>query len=124
MPPSPFSKRHGYTGQPKEIAIQEDAPETLRRFVLQTADESGLGPSDIRDITCAVLELRPDNNWSGSYIWDEAQRHVYGCEWFKVYDIIERIWKYLKNTALAARQHQHLSKPSTISLWKKVSVGN
>ena len=30
---------------------REDAPENLRRFVLQTAVESGLGPSDIRDIT-------------------------------------------------------------------------
>jgi hypothetical protein len=23
-------------------------------------------------------------------------KHVYGCEWFKVYDFIERIWKHLK----------------------------
>lgn len=98
MSQSPFSKRHGYTGHPKEISIREDAPENLRLFVLETARESGLGPSAIRDIACVVLEQRPDrSNWSEyPNIWDEAQGHVYGCEWFKVYDIIERSWKWLK----------------------------
>jgi hypothetical protein len=99
MPPSPFSKRYGYTGQPKEITIREDAPENLRCFVLQIAVDSHLSPSCIREITSAILELRPDSsNWSGPYIWEEAERHIYGCEWFKVYDIIERIWKYLKTS--------------------------
>jgi hypothetical protein len=98
MPQNSFSKRHGYTGQPQEISIREDAPENLRYFVLETAHELGLGPSAIRNITCAVLEQRPDpSNWSEyPNVWDEAQGHVYGCQWFQVYDIIERVWKCLK----------------------------
>jgi hypothetical protein len=98
MPQNSFSKRHGYTGQPQEISIREDAPENLRYFVLETAHELGLGPSSIRNITCAVLEQRPDpSNWSEyPNVWDEAQGHVYGCQWFQVYDIIERVWKCLK----------------------------
>jgi hypothetical protein len=52
----------------------------------------------MRDITCAVLRERPDpNNWSEyPNVWNEAQENVYRCEWFLVYDIIERIWKHLK----------------------------
>jgi hypothetical protein len=111
MAQSPFSKRHGYTGQPKEITIREDAPENLRRFVLQTAVESDLGPSEIRDITCAVLELRPDpSNWSEyPNIWNEAERYVYGCEWFQVYDIIERLWKCLKVRAVQWHRKKELA---------------
>jgi hypothetical protein len=98
MAQSPFSKRQGYTGQPKEISIREDAPENLRYFVLETAHELGLRPYAMRDITCAVLEKRPNpSNWSEyPNVWNEAQGNVYSCEWFQVYDIIERIWGSLK----------------------------
>jgi hypothetical protein len=54
MSQSSFSKRHGYTGRPKEISIREDAPEKLRYFVLETAHELGLRPNAMRDIACAV----------------------------------------------------------------------
>jgi hypothetical protein len=89
MSQSPFSKRHGYAGQLKEISIREDAAEKLRYFVLETASQLGLTPSG--DITCAVLEERPDpSNWSEyPNVWNEVENHVYGCEWFQVYRIIE-----------------------------------
>jgi hypothetical protein len=93
-PQSPFSKRFGYADRPKEMSIWEDASENLRDCVLETADNLGLAPSEIRDISCAVLQRRPNpGNWSEyPNIWDEAREHVHGCEWFQVYDIIERIW--------------------------------
>jgi AbiJ N-terminal domain 4 len=89
-----FSKRYGYADQPKEISIWEDASENLRDCVLETACYLGLAPSDIRDISCAVLQRRPNpSNWSEyPNIWDETREDVHGCEWFQVYDIIERIW--------------------------------
>ena len=40
-PAQPFSKRHGFRGDPKEITVREDAPEPLRYFVVQTAIELG-----------------------------------------------------------------------------------
>ena len=88
MSQSPFSRRHGYTGQPQEITIREDAPESLRFFVLNKAEELGLKPNAFRDITCSVLEERPDpSNWSPyPNIWNEVEGHVYGCPWFQVYD--------------------------------------
>jgi hypothetical protein len=69
--------------------VREDAPESLRYFVLNKAEELGLRPGAFRDIACSVLEQRPDpSNWSAyPNIWDEVQGHVYRCPWFQVYDI-------------------------------------
>jgi hypothetical protein len=44
----------------------------------------------LRDVLCRVLREVPDaNNWSEyPNMWEEAQRLLYNCEWFKVYDFI------------------------------------
>jgi hypothetical protein len=96
-PRKPFSKRYGYRSRPKEITIWEDAPENLRHFVLETAGEMGYGPSAIRNLICSVLHVRPDpSNWSEyPNVWGEAQQLVYGCEWFKFYDLVEQIYRNL-----------------------------
>ncbi len=95
---SPFSKRYGYAGQAKGISIWDDASEDLRQCVLETARDLGLAPSDIRDTVCAVLQRRPNRrNWiEYPNVWEEAQEDVYGCQWFQVYDIIERNWSRFK----------------------------
>jgi AbiJ-like protein len=87
----PFSKRNRFQGGPKEITVREDAPENLRYFVLETARDLGWRPTALRNILCRVLRARPDaGNWSEyPNIWDEVQELMYGCDWFKVYDIIE-----------------------------------
>jgi hypothetical protein len=98
MAGTPFSRRHGYVGQAKEITIREEAPESLRYCVLRAASEAGLKPSTMRSIVCDILETRPDpNNWSEyPNIDSEVEVLVYGCEWFEVYDVIEGIWSVLK----------------------------
>jgi hypothetical protein len=91
----PFSKRHGFSGGPKEITVREDAPETLRYFVLQTAADLGWQPSFLRRVLCRVVRARPDEgNW-GEYpnIWGEVQDLMYRCDWFKVYDLIDEIYR-------------------------------
>jgi hypothetical protein len=96
MSKTPFSKRHGYTGQPKEITVRDDAPANLRYFELAAANDLSVGPHTMREVTSAVLQERPDpNNWSEGNVWSEAESNTYGCEWFQVYDIIEGIWGYL-----------------------------
>lgn len=87
-PKKPFSKRYGYKSPPKEITLWEDAPENLRHFVLETAVELGFGPYPLRDAICSALHTRPDpSNWSEyPNVWGEAERLVYGCEWFHFYD--------------------------------------
>lgn len=103
-PKKPFSKRHGYT-QPKEITVWEDAPESLRHFVLETAVEMGYGPYPLRDAICSVLRTRPDpSNWSEyPNVWGEAEGLAYGCEWFQFYDFMEKVYQGLaRNTSEAA----------------------
>lgn len=89
---APFSKRHGFI-QAKEITIREDAPENLRYFVLKTALDLEYTPSLLRSILCDVLHVCPDpNNWSEyPNVWDEAKRLISGCQWYKVYDVIEAL---------------------------------
>jgi hypothetical protein len=91
--PGTFSTRNRFSGAPKQITIWEDAPESLRVVVLETARALKWGPSAQRDVVCRVLRIRPDQgNWSEyPNIWAEVQWLVYGCEWFKVYDIIEAL---------------------------------
>ena len=93
-PKKPFSKRDGYRSQSKEISVWEDAPESLRHFVLGTAVEMGYGPYPLREAICSVLHVRPDpSNWSEyPNVWGEAEGHVYGCEWFKLYDFVEKVY--------------------------------
>jgi hypothetical protein len=96
-PNQPFSKRQGYRSQPKEIAVREGAPENLRQFVLDAARDLGLEPSDLRTLVCSVLHKRPNpGNWSEyPNVWEEVQNLIYGCEWFNVYDLIEKIYRRL-----------------------------
>lgn len=92
-----FSRRNRYVSTGKGITIREDAPEGLRFALLETLRELGWGPSALRDTVCRVLRVRPaPGNWSPyPNIWDEVQGLVYGCDWYKVYDIIEALYAKL-----------------------------
>lgn len=98
-PPKPFSKRHGYSSAAPEITVWEDAPEGLRYVLLSAAhDKCKITPFTLRDIVCDVLRTRPDpDNWTPyPNVWVEVEGLVYGCEWFRVYDIVEAIAKRLE----------------------------
>lgn len=93
-----FSLRHGYVGSEPEIIVRDDAPSDLRFAVPQIARSVGFRPTKIRDIVCQVLLIAPDqNNWSDyPNIWEEVLRLLRECDWFKVYDIAEKIWRSLQ----------------------------
>lgn len=94
-PKKPFSKRHGYRSA-KEITIWEDAPRSLRYFVLEQLQSAKFTPSRIRRMICNILNEPIDtNNWSDYNVLDEAERHVYGCEWFRFYDFMESAYQRL-----------------------------
>lgn len=88
-----FSDRHGYRGTEPEIAVREDAPEGLRFAIPLIAQDLGMSPGALRNVTCAVLLVRPDpSNWSQyPNIWDEVNGLIEDCPWFKVYDIAEAV---------------------------------
>lgn len=79
----PFSTRHGYAGAPKEITTREDAPVNLRYYLRQRAQELGLEPDEV---VASVLHRMPGNTIE-----------LYNCEWFRVYDVIERVFEQLQD---------------------------
>lgn len=89
----PFSRRHGFEPQDKEITIRHEAPHDLREAVVDIAYEAGLQPSDLRALICKQLRRHPDpSNWSEfPNVDDEVHELIASCEWYEVYDIIERI---------------------------------
>jgi hypothetical protein len=88
-----FSKRHGFSSA-KDIIFREDAPENLRYFVLHTAINLGWNrPSALRDALCRVLRKVPEaGDRHEASIREEVKELMYGCDWFKVYDIIEVLY--------------------------------
>jgi hypothetical protein len=92
-----FSEGHGYGAPAAEITIREDAPPDLRYAVAHIARMVGMTPKAIRNILCEVLFVAPDpNNWSDfPNIWEEVLGLLRECEWFKVYDVAEAIWRVL-----------------------------
>lgn len=77
-----------------EISIMSDAPDEIRYAVVQNAYDCNLSYTQIRDIVCCILSERPDrNNWSEiPNVRDEVMDLVENCEWYKVYDIAERLF--------------------------------
>lgn len=94
-----FSDRNGFVGAEPPITVREDAPSTLRYAVAELARQAGFTPSALRSIICGVIFETPDpQNWSEyPNIWDEALRLLKTCEWFKVYDIAETVWRKLED---------------------------
>lgn len=92
-----FSGRQGYRPPDAEITIREDAPESLRHAILQIAKGLGMKPSQIREHICEVLLVAPDpNNWTENpNIRDEVQWLIENCDWYKVYDIAEKLYAAL-----------------------------
>ncbi len=88
-----FSRRHGLGRPDAEITIRNEAPPELRSAVIQIAYQCGLKPSDLRTLLCAILFRAPDkNNWSDfPNIDSEVHDLIEDCEWYEVYDFIEKI---------------------------------
>lgn len=91
--PERFSDRHGYRGAEQELTVREDAPEGLRFAIPLIAKDTGMRPAAIRQAVCQILLVRPDpNNWSEyPNVWEEVNRLIEDCPWFKVYDIAEAL---------------------------------
>ena len=103
-----FSGRHGLVPD-AEISVRNDAPPALRSLVVDAAYEAGLRPSNLREFVCACL-LEPPNpgNWSEYPNVDgEVRDHLYGCEWYFVYDIVEIVSEALDD------ENGELSRPAS-----------
>lgn len=92
-----FSDRHGYHGDDAEVIVREDAPEALRSAIPMIGRQLDMSYSDIREVVCQTLLVRPDpDNWSPTpNIRDEVSSLLDRCEWFKVYDVAEALYQAL-----------------------------
>ena len=94
-----FSQRHGYAVENVEITVREDATDDLRYGIAEMAQSAGMSPKSIRSVICRVLLIAPNrNNWSDyPNVWEEVLGLLESCEWYKVYDIAEAIWRALEH---------------------------
>lgn len=90
-----FSRRHGFHPEEKEIKVRNNAPYDMRGVIVDIAYDKGISPKTLRPIVCRALRKRPDpNNWSEYPNIDaEIRKLIDDCEWYKVYDVIEEIYR-------------------------------
>lgn len=92
-----FSDRFGFSATDAEITVRQDAPTEFRHVLPQLAYESGLTPKPLRSVVCLVLRKRPNtsNYTDHPNIAEEVSNLIDDCEWFKVYEVVEEIYKEL-----------------------------
>lgn len=98
-----FSKRHGFHQVlDTPITVRNDAPYELRGVIIQLAYECGFRPGSLRSLICPILRKRQnDNNWSEyPNIDGEVHDLIDGCNWYRVYDILEAIANEMRNDSL------------------------
>ena len=92
-----FSKRHGFKPEQVEIVVRNDAPESLREYLVQTVSSLGYEADFIRTNVCRLLKKVPDrNNWSDGNIYFEIISLLSECQWYYVYDAIELFYSVIK----------------------------
>jgi hypothetical protein len=91
-----FSKRFGFSGEPAEVRVREEAPLSVRDAILQIAEELEFQPSQLRTLLCRILRVAPHRgNWSEyPNIYGEVQDLLHGAVWFRVYDFVEAVYQY------------------------------
>lgn len=114
-----FSHRHGYAGQ-REITVREDAPEALRAGIADIARELGASYTDIRAVVCHVLHRFPDpGNWSEiPNVRDEVIELLQNCEWYRVYDTAEALFRYFSQRQLHGQFSNRLN-----ALFREEGIG-
>src|ERR1039457_6107406 len=102
---SPFSQRFGF--RPAQAVHRfEEAPEPLRAFVIDAFRRYYVPLLSARDAWIMISTvlgqvLQPlDEEWR---LWDRLPREIGNCQWFHVYDILERIFAELSAGSYQAR---------------------
>lgn len=91
-----FSERNEFNEPLEaEITVRYDVPEEFRGVILQIAEKCCFTPKTLRPVICTVLDkIENQYNWTEYPNIDEENKElVNGCDWWKVYDIAEAIYK-------------------------------
>jgi hypothetical protein len=73
--------------------IREEAPESLRHFVVSAADQCDIPPKEMLKLISGVVHTFRDDSISYG---EEIERRIRECEWFYVYTIIEQMDEWLR----------------------------
>ena len=108
MPELSFSNREGL--REEKPLIFDDAPESLRYGLREVLQDLGIRkPKEQRDIISKAWRCAHDpENWGDDYISDEVVSLLGRGAWYKFYDRIERVPKYLLPYKIA-EYHQRVN---------------
>lgn len=85
-----------------EITIRNEAPDSLRELLISFGNSPITYMNSIeqfRSIVTKELQVSNNpNNWSYSNIYSEILYHLKECEWYKIYNIIEKIYNLVKTS--------------------------
>lgn len=92
-----FSIRHGYASEstPPRITIREEAPENIRRTMIEIAARTGWNYDDLLELAARFGKRSwesPEPIQSGMSSRAQLHHLVSTWEWFKVYDFAEHIF--------------------------------
>jgi hypothetical protein len=111
-----FSLRHGIEAEASQ-PVFEDAPRRLRYFVLEYLKNNFYGNAAI-DLVGRVLYLpEPIVSGVGRTTWETLRPHIFHCEWWKLYNMLEKIYEvpngdYRKQQAFVEQLNDVLSEES------------
>lgn len=109
----PFSVRHGHAGAHTPIRLRETADPELRRVVYEEAMRvlnsnsyaqslgrwvvSGVWDLSLqfREVVLTAANVWPGTSEHGPAALGDARQVLENCEWFRVYDVIEAIHRWL-----------------------------
>src|ERR1039458_9421270 len=91
--PDSFSQRHRLAGPPLGTLVRDEVPTSFRMFLVNLPHAyQEISFHELQKVVCEVLQEWPDENLPPYY---DYKRHIQKCEWFRIYEIIEGLYKLL-----------------------------
>jgi len=88
--PESFSQRHRLAGPPAGTLLRDVVPVSFRMFLLNLLSKEYFNYHDMQKVICTALQVWPVKNVAPYY---DCERHIRACEWFRIYEIIEGLYK-------------------------------
>lgn len=111
----PFSVRHGYApdAAPPPIKYREDAPEDVRRTIIEIAANTGWDYDGILQLATGIGKRSwepPEAIQSGTSSRAQLYRLVSTWKWFKVYDFVEHLYSAMSDWQMQGEPEDHFER--------------
>jgi hypothetical protein len=89
-----FSQRHRLAGPPPGTLLRDEVPVSFRMFLVNLPHaDVDIDFHDMQKVVCEALQKWPDENLPPYY---DYKRHIQNCEWFRIYEIIEGLYRLVR----------------------------